>query len=120
MGQVRSIIVSHHAALEKQTPRCVEVTQSILGSAFHDPEGLYFAARNVARVGVVDLALTLLERVVAGGFHCHATFVRDPWLDSLRGRPEFSALLRRAEDGRRASAAAFAEAGGARLLGVTV
>ena len=55
--------------------------------------------------------------MVAGGFHAHSTFVRDPWLDPLRGLPAFSALLLRAEEGRRQSLEAFLAAGGERLLG---
>jgi hypothetical protein len=119
-GQVRSILASQRAAIEVR-PEAVRATvEEILSSPFHDPEGLYFAVRSAARVGLVELALPLFERVVAGGFHCHATFVRDPWLDALRGDARFSACLERAETGRRASAAAFAEAGGGRLLGVGV
>jgi hypothetical protein len=44
--------------------------------------------------------------------------VRDPWLDSLRGRAEFLRSLRRAEAGHARAAAAYLEAGGERMLGV--
>jgi len=44
---------------------------------------------------------------------------RDPWLKPLRGSEEFRSILRRAEQRERQARAAFIEAGGERVLGVT-
>lgn len=44
--------------------------------------------------------------------------VRDPWLDSLRSRSEFTALLRQARLLQREASAAFVSAGGDGLLGL--
>ena len=118
-GPTRRILEALRAGIERRAEPCVAAAEGMLDSPFQDAEGLYLAGRTLARVGAADLALRFFARVVASGFHCHPTFVRDPWLDPIRGRPEFAALLREAEEGRRASAAAFAQAGGARLLGVT-
>ncbi len=119
-GPTRRILEALRAGIERRPEPCVEAAEKMLDSPFHDAEGLYLAGRTLSRVGALDLGLRFFARVVESGFHCHPTFVRDPWLDPLRGRPEFTALLRRAEEGRRESAAAFAEAGGGRLLGVSV
>ena len=117
-GPTRRILGALRAGAERRAEPCVEAATGMLDSPFHDAEGLYLAGRTLARVGATDLALRFFARVVESGFHCHPTFVRDPWLDPLRGTAAFTALLRRAEDGCRESAAAFAEAGGGRLLGV--
>jgi hypothetical protein len=42
----------------------------------------------------------------------------DPWLDPLRGNPEFTVVLRRAETRRREAAETFLAAAGDRILGV--
>jgi hypothetical protein len=60
----------------------------------------------------------MLERVVDGGFHCPTALLQDPWLDGLRGDTSFVRLLHRAEEESAASAAAFRDAGGERVLGV--
>jgi serine/threonine protein kinase len=53
-----------------------------------------------------------------GGFFCHSAMLRDPWLDSLRTRTEFKALLNKAQQLHREASAAFVAGGGASLLGI--
>lgn len=86
--------------------------------AMRDPCGWYYAARSMAHLGESETALRLLERSVAGGFFCVPWLTRDPWIDSLRHRAEFRALLAEAEARHRHAADAFVRAGGDRLLGV--
>jgi serine/threonine protein kinase/tetratricopeptide (TPR) repeat protein len=105
------------AAMQGRRDECVHASRRVLENGFHDPEGLYLAARELAFVGAHPEALAMLERVVEGGFHCPRPMLQDPWLDSLRGDPTFVRLLHRAEEESAASAAAFREAGGERVLG---
>jgi hypothetical protein len=44
--------------------------------------------------------------------------VRDPWLDPIRTRSEFTALLHQANQLQREASAAFVAAGGDSLLGL--
>lgn len=90
----------------------------LLGSGFRDGEGIYHGARGYARLGETEKAIEAFGRVVRYGFCSYSTFVRDPWLDPLRGDPRFVDLLRQAEARHRAAARAFVEHGGDRLLGV--
>jgi TolB-like protein len=81
-----------------------------------DPCGAYYLARGLAAIEHPG-AMPMLRRVVDGGYHCYHFFARDPWLDSLRGSSEFKSILQAAETGYRDAAAAFAAAGGEKLLG---
>jgi hypothetical protein len=103
--------------MQGKREECVQAARKLLATGFHDPEGLFLVARELAFVGARPEALDMLERVVVGGFHCPRPLLQDPWLDSLRGDPTFVRLLHRAEEESAASAAAFREAGGERLLG---
>jgi serine/threonine protein kinase len=105
------------AAMQGKREECVQASRKLLATGFHDPEGLHLVARELAFVGAGPEALDMLERVVSGGFHCPRPLLQDPWLDSLRGDPTFVRLLHRAEEESAASAAAFREAGGERVLG---
>ncbi|HJR15821.1 MAG TPA: protein kinase [Gemmatimonadales bacterium] len=105
-------------AFENDRAECVEGTRKMLETGFHDPEGLLFCARNLARVQDRDFALEMLGRVVNGGFYCSRLLVQDPWFDSVRAEPEFIRVLHLAEAKSREAAAAFSRAGGERLLGV--
>jgi serine/threonine protein kinase len=87
-----------------------------IGSAFEDPEGFFYWGISVAAAGNKALALELLAQAVRGGFAGDRAIVGEPWLDSLRGEPEFIRLVRVAEERRRKAAAAFASAGGAHML----
>jgi len=103
-------------ALEGRGALVVEVSHRLPATGFHDPEGLYFIGRALAYVGETERALALLARVVDGGFHVPQILRTDPWLTSIRAVPEFEELVRRAEEGRAASSAAFLAAGGPSLL----
>jgi eukaryotic-like serine/threonine-protein kinase len=89
----------------------------IIAADFGDPEGLYYLARQLAFAGAEEDAMRLLERATGKGFWCHAMLASDPWLDSLRQRPDFAGLLHRAEHERDLAATAFASAGGDQILG---
>jgi eukaryotic-like serine/threonine-protein kinase len=81
-----------------------------------DPCGTYYFARALAAVQHPQ-ALPMFRRAIEGGFNCSTFFARDPWLDSLRGNPEFNALIAQADAGYRDAAAAFVAAGGQQMLG---
>jgi TolB-like protein/thioredoxin-like negative regulator of GroEL len=83
-----------------------------------DPEGRYYVARAIAYSGHSGEALPLLAGAVEDGFFCLTAFTRDPWLDPLRGTPEFAALIRRAETRHRQAVISFLSAEGDRVLGV--
>ena len=84
-----------------------------------DPENHYYMSLVAAYVGDGGRTLAMLERAVAGGWFCHATMAREPWLACVRDTPKFAALVAEAETGHRQAAAAFREAGGDRLLGLS-
>jgi non-specific serine/threonine protein kinase len=114
----RWYLTALRAAMEDDRDGCVEGTKQILGTGFHDPEGLLFCARSLARVHAPEFALSLLDQVVDGGCSCPRSLVQDPWFDSLRAEPRFIRILHRAEAKTVEAASAFAKAGGERLLGV--
>jgi tetratricopeptide (TPR) repeat protein len=84
----------------------------------HDPEGRYYVARHLAYLGDTEEPLSLLAGVVEDGYFCVPAFTRDPWLDSLRGTPEFTAVVRRAETRHRQAVISFLTAEGDRILGI--
>jgi hypothetical protein len=86
---------------------------------YHDPETLYYASRQFAFLGETELALRLLQRTVDEGFFCADTLARDTWLDGLRAHPAFAAISARASAKRGRALAAFLDAGGDQLLGLT-
>ena len=88
-------------------------------SDFRDPEGLFYLSRHLAQLNEVGPALDLLERVVASGYFCFPTMAHDPWLDSLRAKPAFATLLRRAEALHQEALTAFERLGGPKLFGAT-
>ena len=115
---LRSFVLGQRAAVERDRAACLAGIEPLLASAFHDPEGLYFAARGLARVGEGARALETLAGVVRRGFTIPSLMRADGWLDPIRDDPAFTACLRAAEAGAAEAARAYRDAGGPALLGV--
>jgi hypothetical protein len=86
--------------------------------SIHDPEGRFYGARHLAHLGDHKVALTLLSGAVDDGYFCVPAFARDPWLDDIRGTPEFAEIVRRAEVRHRQALISFLTAEGDRVLGI--
>jgi eukaryotic-like serine/threonine-protein kinase len=106
------------ALLEGRPEDSAAGAEQYIRSSCRDPEGLYYFARQLAYLGKQARALEVLSEAVELGYVCFPTMAHDPWLDPLRGKPEFTLVLRRAEMRRREAAEAFLAAGGCRILGV--
>ena len=87
-------------------------------SLFPDPEGLYYVARGLARLGRFDSAIDLLSASVSGGFACFPAFTSDRWLDPLRSHRRFNEILREAEAKTAEAKRAFEQHPGSRVLNV--
>ena len=83
---------------------------------FPDPEGLYYMGRGYAHIGALEESLALIDKSERGGFFCYPFFVRDPWLDPLRGDARLNDIIRRAESQWRDAKRAFESHPGSRVL----
>ena len=115
-AKIGQIIGGLRALLEG---RRAEAVATILAMApeFRDAEGLYYLARQLAYAGAAEEAVAVLEQATAAGFFCFPVLASDDWLDPARHLPAFVAVLRRAETEHELAVAAFAAAGGERILG---
>jgi len=118
--RLRDFAVAARSLLEGRPADSIEAVGRIVASDFRDPEGLFYLSRHLAHLGETGPALTLLERVVDGGFFCYPAMARDSWLKPLRTQPAFTRLLARAESHHRTALDAFAQPGGDRALGVAM
>jgi serine/threonine protein kinase len=84
-----------------------------------DPEGVFFMARILTRLGEHVPALDLLERVVEEGFFCPQILLRDPWLDPVRSERRFNGIVARARERSQDAEAEFRRLGGDQLLSLS-
>jgi eukaryotic-like serine/threonine-protein kinase len=85
---------------------------------FPDPEGQYYVARALARLGEHETAVERVTLAVTNGFFCYHWFTRDPWLDPIRNDPRFVDTMRVAERRWREAEMAFHAHPGSRVLTV--
>jgi hypothetical protein len=113
-GRVTAVYMG---AIESNSDGVREGARKLVEEGFRDPEGLFFAARALARVGASDEALALLEQVVHGYF-VPEVLEKDAWFAPLRTDPRMRALIEAARARHLAAAEAYRAAGGPQLLGV--
>jgi TolB-like protein len=111
-------LTSLRALLEGKREESHKSNAEIRKSTFRDPEGIFYFARHLSYLCQEDEALETLSRSIDSGFFCYPAMVRDPWLDPLRSRPEFTAILRKCQQLHREASAAFLSFGGDTLLGL--
>jgi TolB-like protein/tetratricopeptide (TPR) repeat protein len=87
-------LISMRALLEGNREESLQASGELVRATFRDPEGLYYQARQLSYLGADDWALELFQRAVDHGFFCYQAFVRDPWLDRLRGKLAFQPLCK--------------------------
>ena len=114
-GTIRDMMQACRLVLEGRKEESQKVAQTFFDKHF-DPEGLYFTARVLARVDEPEASLDLLDRIVEKGFYCSSVMMRDPWMDSIRGRSRFAEVVRRAEARTREAQQEFLRLNGDRLL----
>src|SRR5262249_3965731 len=86
-------MIAARTLLEQNRLESVRAIGRIVASEFRDPEALFYLARHLAHLGEPGQALDVFRRAIAGGFFCYPAMAHDSWLDTLRGKPEFEALL---------------------------
>jgi serine/threonine protein kinase/tetratricopeptide (TPR) repeat protein len=111
-------LTSLRALLEGKREESLETSEELMKATFRDPEGMYYLARQLSYLRAEGPALEMLSRAINNGFFCHQAMVRDPWLDALRARAEFTDLLRKAHQLQREASTAFLTGGGPALLGI--
>jgi TolB-like protein/tetratricopeptide (TPR) repeat protein len=114
----RLYMLSLRALLEGDRAESLRASDELLGATFRDPEGWYYLARQLCYMSEAERAFLTLSRAVDGGFFCFPAMLRDPWLDPLRGRPEFKQILGKAQTLHQEALNAFAAEGGESVLGV--
>jgi len=114
---IRWIGSSILALLEGRPEESAHQSETFIRSC-RDPESYYYFARQFAFMGKHARAVELLTEAVKLGYVCFPTMARDPWLDPLRGNPDFLIVRIEAERRYRDAAQAFLAAGGDQILGV--
>jgi serine/threonine protein kinase/tetratricopeptide (TPR) repeat protein len=118
--RIASLMVSFTSSLrlllDARPADSVAALQPLRG--IRDPEARYFVGRHLVFAGDLAGGLGSIEWAVDNGFFCAPAMARDPWLDSVRNRPEFAAIMRRAEARHRDAVVTFMSAEGDRVLGL--
>jgi tetratricopeptide (TPR) repeat protein len=114
----RLYLTSLLALLEGKREESLGAGEELMKATFRDPEGMYYVSRQFSYLGADKNALEMLRRSVDHGFYCYPALVRDPWLDGLRGKVEFSNLLNEAHQLHLEAFQAFLASEGDVLLGV--
>jgi DNA-binding winged helix-turn-helix (wHTH) protein/tetratricopeptide (TPR) repeat protein len=114
---IRQFSIALRTLLEGDRAACLAAIDQILAADFADPEGLFFLARYLARLGEIERAQQALSDVVDQGFAVPSFMRTDPWLAPLRGTTAFERVLASAGRRHEEAAAAYREVAGPGLVG---
>jgi TolB-like protein len=115
--KIRPILGALQALIDGRRAEAVAAIEAIAASDFRDAEGFYYLARQLACAGAAAESIALLARATVAGFWCYPLLASDPWLDPLRDRPEFVAILHQVRQEHELAVAEFASVGGDQILG---
>jgi TolB-like protein len=116
----RDFVLMHRTLLEGGREESLGAAERLLARRL-DPETLWQVARVFAYFGERARALGLFGLSLERGFIVYRILTcDDPWLDALRPSHEFRDLVQRARSRYVGASAAFRDAGGEQLLGVTL
>ncbi len=115
---IRLWAVGLRAFVEGNRQECLAVAERLLSLKHLDLEGMYYLARQYARLGESRRALEVLGRAVDSGYYPYPALSADPWLEPLGGAPDWGAILARAEQRWLQARRTFQEAGGDEVLDV--
>ncbi len=107
------------AYLLNEPTRAIAALEAGKGLKHHDPELLFYQARQAAKLGAVELGNDLLQQSVAGGYWSTRSMMCDPWLESLRDTAAFRRTYEVVEQQEAQSRSEFVSAGGERILPVS-
>jgi serine/threonine protein kinase/tetratricopeptide (TPR) repeat protein len=117
-GALHAFPVLLRATLERDTASLHRALSAIRRSGFKDPEGFFYLSLGPGRLKLVEETLEFLKRAVFGGFSCPVPLRHNPWLESVRGHPEFDEMLEHAESRHSQAVDIYAANGGPFILGV--
>src|SRR4030095_10470943 len=115
---LRSFSSALRAALEQREDEALEALQAFDAFGFNDGEGLFYVAEIYARLGLIDRAMTLVERAGGEGFLCVPAYANNPVLAPVREHDRWDALIERARTRQRPIIETFVQSGGPTLLGL--
>jgi tetratricopeptide (TPR) repeat protein len=115
-GALRGVMRSLRAYLEGNIEESLSAIVGAEAALLADPEILFYAARQLARIGHAEGAISALSTAIDRGFLCGSAIARDAWFASLRSHPRYAALIQDAEHRRREAHAAFLGAGGVQVI----
>jgi hypothetical protein len=111
-----SFLQALRALIEGRRDECVQLTDAALERFHLRGEELFYMARHYAWAEEPDKAVGALAQSVESGYFNFLALERDPWLQPLRGRREFDALLQQAATRHQQAHAIFVKAGGPQFL----
>ena len=117
-NRIRPYLTSLRALLEGEREASLAAVEAAVDNLI-DAEAVSCMARMLVPLGAHERAAFELRRVVNGGFWCYDTFVRDPWLDPLRGRADVRQLFEQAREQVERARKTFAESNGFEQLSVS-
>ena len=115
-SRIRPYLTSLRALLEGDREKSLAAVE-LAAASLQDAEAVFYMARTLVRLGAHDRGVTELRRVVNEGFWCYDTFVRDRWLDPIRGRSDVRELFEETRERVVGASVMFRDSHGPELIG---